>query len=98
MEPESHISSVVVYLTADYFDSVMHKISCLDHAEVVAKSKAQGKIVAVLDTPTADLAEHFIQSVKCYEGVMSTALVYHHVESDRSLDSQLKLSSEENLQ
>lgn len=87
MSNESHISSSIIYVKPNDMDRVVREISSSEHMEVTAISKEQGKIIVVIDTPSADLAEHHIQSIKRYEGVMSVALVYHHVESNESLDT-----------
>jgi nitrate reductase NapD len=80
MHAELHISSLVVHAKPAVLDAVCRAIGALGGAEVHA-SNAQGKIVVTLETANEGDVLARLEQIGRLDGVISAALVYHHVES-----------------
>lgn len=98
MEAESHISSLIVYANPGQLDTVASDLQGHEYVEIAACSHEQGKIVCVIDTPSLALAETAINRIKQHPLVNSAVLVYHHAESNDSLDSLMPSTFKEHSQ
>ena len=78
---EVHISSLVVHCRVDTISPVIDAISALPGAEV-PEHNDQGKLVVLLETSgQAGIMKH-ISEIESLPGVISTALVYHQIDTD----------------
>ena len=80
MTDELHISSLVVHARPERLVAVCAAIARLPGAEVHA-SNDQGKIVVTLETSNEGDVLTRLDQIGRMGGVMSAALVYHHVEA-----------------
>lgn len=98
MDNESHISSLIAYTHPVNYQSALEELALIEYVEIAATEEDQGKIICVIETPTLKLAEQTIEIIKQHSKVSSAALVYHHVESNDSLDSLMPSKSQELIQ
>lgn len=85
MSAQLHTSSVVVHGKPAEIDAISRSIENLPGAEVHGRSD-QGKLVVTLEAATEqDLLER-IDAINHLRGVLSVALVFHHVEEDQIQD------------
>lgn len=77
---EVHISSLVVHCSPDHLDEVKAQIESNDNAEIYADSP-EGKIVVVLETQNKGFITDTIEAINHLPNVLSTALVYHQIET-----------------
>ncbi|MCZ4292451.1 MULTISPECIES: chaperone NapD [Vibrio] len=80
---EVHISSLVVHCSPEHLNEVKQQIEQNDNAEIYGDSP-EGKIVVVLETENQGFITDTIEAINNLPNVLSTALVYHQIES--SLD------------
>lgn len=80
MTDELHISSLVVHARPERLAAVRAAIARLPGAEVHA-SNHQGKIVVTLETSNEGDVLTRLDQIGRIGGVLSAALVYHHVEA-----------------
>jgi nitrate reductase NapD len=85
---EIHISSIVVHVIPEHLACVKNDISNLPGAEIHGES-ANGKLVVVLESDTDRQTTDVIDSINLLDHVLSTALVYHHIETPTSEESVL---------
>ena len=85
---EVHISSMVVHAMPDHLQTVKNKIEDLPGTEIHAESP-NGKLVVVLESQTQTYITDVIEKIAGLDHVLSTALVYHQIESqpDRATES-----------
>jgi nitrate reductase NapD len=83
---ELHISSLVVHARPATVAAVCAAIARLPGAEVHASS-GQGKIVVTLETPDEAEVLARLDQIGRMGGVLSAALVYHHVEASAPADA-----------
>ena len=76
---EIHISSMVVHAMPDHLQSVKETIGHLPGTEVHGESE-NGKLVVVLESQTQTYITDVIEKIATLDHVLSTALVYHHIE------------------
>ena len=81
-QTEVHISSMVVHAMPDYLLDVKRNIEELPGAEIHAESP-NGKLVVVLESQTQTYITDVIEKIACLDHVLSTALVYHQIESQQ---------------
>ena len=80
---EVHISSMVVQAMPDYLQAVKSDIEKLPGAEIHGESES-GKLVVVLESQTQTYITDVIEKIRDIDHVLSTALVYHHIEQPNS--------------
>jgi nitrate reductase NapD len=87
-QTEVHISSMVVHAMPDHLSDVRTNIEKLPGAEIHAESP-NGKLVVVLESQTQTYITDVIEKIACLDHVLSTALVYHQIETqpDRATES-----------
>jgi nitrate reductase NapD len=85
---EVHISSLVVHAMPNHLQTVKTHIENLPGTEIHAQSP-NGKLVVVLESQTQTYITDVIEKIACLDHVLSTALVYHQIESqpDRATES-----------
>ena len=76
---EVHISSMVVHASPDGLQDVKKGIERLPGAEIHGESE-QGKLVVVLESGNQAYITDVIDKINNLENVLSTSLVYHHIE------------------
>jgi nitrate reductase NapD len=81
---EVHISSLVVRAQPSYLDTLIKQISAFDEAEVCG-SNPEGKIVVVVETSQQKFVSEIIDKINAFEGVLSTSLIFHQVDDQKSL-------------
>jgi periplasmic nitrate reductase NapD len=74
-----HISSLVVRAIPDRRDEIAARIAALGPAEV-ALADEYGRLVVTLETDSEDEIVAAMSAMQHLDGVISTALVYHHSE------------------
>ncbi|MEZ8101040.1 chaperone NapD [Vibrio bivalvicida] len=77
---EVHISSLVVHCSPEHLNEVKAEIEKNDNAEIYGDSP-EGKIVVVLETQNQGFITDTIETINNLPNVLSTALVYHQIES-----------------
>jgi len=87
-QSEVHISSMVVHAMPEYLLEVRKNIEELPGTEIHAESP-NGKLVVVLESQTQTYITDVIEKIAGLDHVLSTALVYHQIESqaDRATES-----------
>jgi nitrate reductase NapD len=76
--PEAHVSSLVIHVRHGNATAVRAALTAMPGLEIHAE--ASGKLVVTLETSTeADIATR-MNEISLLDGVMSTALVFHHFE------------------
>ena len=87
-QTEVHISSMVVHAMPEYLLEVRKNIEELPGTEIHAESP-NGKLVVVLESQTQTYITDVIEKIAGLDHVLSTALVYHQIESqaDRATES-----------
>ena len=81
-QTEVHISSMVVHAMPDYLLEVKRGIEDLPGTEIHAESP-NGKLVVVLESQSQTYITDVIEKIACLDHVLSTALVYHQIESQQ---------------
>ena len=76
---EVHISSMVVHARPDHLQAVKSRIEQLPGAEIHGESEC-GKLVIVLESNTQTYITDVIEKISDIDHVLSTALVYHHID------------------
>lgn len=91
MNPETHISSIVVHTRPDMADAVARAIEALD-CEVVPTEggHACGRIIAIVERPTDRQVVEALDAFHAIPGVLSALLVYHHAEPVAALGELMK--------
>ncbi|MCG9577690.1 chaperone NapD [Vibrio tubiashii] len=84
---EVHISSLVVHCSPEHLGEVKSQIEQYDNAEIYGDSP-EGKIVVVLETENQGFITDTIETINNLPNVLSTALVYHQIETDLDDESQ----------
>ena len=84
---EVHISSLVVHAKPEYLATVKNHIEQLPGAEIHGESD-KGKLVVVLETRDQGYITDVIEKINNLEHVLSTALVYHHIENLDSFENE----------
>lgn len=77
---EVHISSLVVHCAPEHLSEVKSQIEQNDNAEIYGDSP-EGKIVVVLETENQGFITDTIETINNLPNVLSTALVYHQIET-----------------
>jgi nitrate reductase NapD len=77
---EVHISSLVVHCSPEHLCEVKEQIEQNDNAEIYGDSP-EGKIVVVLETENQGFITDTIEAINNLPNVLSTALVYHQIET-----------------
>ena len=78
-QQELHISSMVVHAKSEHLAGVKKGIEQLSGTEIHGESDS-GKLVVVLETQDQGYITDTIEKINNLEHVLSTALVYHHIE------------------
>ena len=78
-----HISSIVVHGQPANVATISRTIDALPGAEVHGSSD-QGKLVVTLEANTERELLETIEAINELQGVLSVALVFHHVEGDQA--------------
>ena len=78
---ETHISSLVVHCHTEVMPEVIEALSAMPVAEVPRHSE-QGKLVVLLETPSESTIMQRISEIENLPGVISTALVYHQIDTE----------------
>ncbi|AIW16355.1 chaperone NapD [Vibrio europaeus] len=84
---EVHISSLVVHCSPEHLGEVKSQIEQYDNAEIYGDSP-EGKIVVVLETENQGFITDTIETINNLPNVLSTALVYHQIETGLDDESQ----------
>jgi nitrate reductase NapD len=83
---EVHISSLVVHCDPQHLNEVKEQIEQYENAEIYGDSP-EGKIVVVLETENQGFITDTIEALNNLSNVLSTALVYHQIETDLDDDA-----------
>ena len=76
--PEAHVSSLVIHVLPARLTAARAAIAAMPDVEIHAE--ASGKLVVTVETSTeADIVTR-MNEISLVDGVMSTALVFHHFE------------------
>lgn len=90
---EVHISSLVVHAVPEYLSLIKRQIESFAGAEIYGESAA-GKLVVVIETQNQGYITDTIDAINQLEHVLSTALVFHQIETDLdALDADVTLES-----
>jgi nitrate reductase NapD len=84
---EVHISSLVVHCSPEHLGEVKSQIEQYDNDEIYGDSP-EGKIVVVLETENQGFITDTIETINNLPNVLSTALVYHQIETGLDDESQ----------
>jgi nitrate reductase NapD len=77
--PEFHVSSLVVHVRPEHLDGVLAALADMPGVETHGTAPS-GKLVVTLETASEqDVVQH-MGTIGELPGVLSTALVFHHVE------------------
>jgi periplasmic nitrate reductase NapD len=78
---EVHISSLVIHVNPTFLMQVKAAIETFENAEIYAQSD-DGKLVVVLETENQGFITDTIDAISQLPHVLSTALVYHYIDTD----------------
>ena len=76
--PEAHISSLVIHVRPEKAAAARAAITAMPGLEIHAE--AVGKMIVTLETANGDEILERIDAISLLDGVMSTAMVFHHFE------------------
>jgi periplasmic nitrate reductase NapD len=76
---EHHISSLVVHAMPDTLDHVSAELTALPGIEIHAQDPS-GKLILTLETDHEAVIVEHINAIYGIRGVLSAALVFHHIE------------------
>jgi periplasmic nitrate reductase NapD len=79
---ESHISSLVIHAFPEQADRVATELAALPGVEIHARDP-NGKFVVTLETAHEGEIVARLTDIHSVAGVLSAALVFHHVEPER---------------
>lgn len=86
--PEAHVSSLVVHVRPENADAARAALLAMPGVEIHAESS--GKMVVTLETANeAEIVER-LHEISRLDGVMSAALVFHHIEPAGETDPAAK--------
>lgn len=85
---EVHISSLVVHVVPQHLNAIKRQIEAFDGAEIYGESET-GKLVVVIETQNQGYITDTIDAINQLDHVLSTALVFHQIESE--LDDEVSL-------
>lgn len=88
IDRDIHIASVFVHSRPASLVQVQAAIDALESAEVF-RSSAEGKIVVVLEAPSAKAVLDTIDEIRALAGVLNVSLVYQHAEPVSSLQQEI---------
>ncbi|GEP07115.1 chaperone NapD [Methylobacterium oxalidis] len=77
---EAHVSSLVVHVRPEQAASARVAMECMPGVEIHAA--AAGKLIVTLETESDAEIVTRLNAISLLDGVMSAALVFHHVEAD----------------
>lgn len=77
---EVHISSLIVHVVPEHLAALKATIESFENAEVYGQSN-EGKMIVVLETENQGFVTDTIDAINNLPHVLSTALVYHQIES-----------------
>lgn len=80
-----NIAGVLVHSHPDFTETVTRSLSALPGVEVHAAD--DGRIVVTVEGDDADALADTFRGFSDMNGVLSTAMVYHHFESDSGQES-----------
>lgn len=83
INPEVHISSLVVHTQPEYLQSVSEEIREINDAEVYGKNTL-GKIVVVVETEKQKFVTEIIDKINNIFGVLSTSLIFHQIDQQET--------------
>lgn len=86
---EVHISSLVLHVKPELFQSVNDELSQYPQAEISGCDATAGKLVIVLETDSMGEVKQAIADFEACEGVLTVTMVYHHAESDESMKEDI---------
>lgn len=86
---EIHISSLVIHILPANLSSAIEKFSQCENLEVCAADDTSGKVVALIETDSMWKIKAMMSEFERYSGVLSVAMIYHHVESHQSLQEAI---------
>ena len=78
-QAEHHISSFVVHALPDAAEKVSEAIAALGDVEIHARDPS-GKLILTLESADDDTIVTRLSAIQAIPGVLSAALVFHHVE------------------
>ena len=84
MQPEHHISSLVVHARPERRDEVADRLQSMG-CEVHIASET-GKLVVTLEAESARALGDAMTAMQLLDGVLAATLVFHHVEPGDGLD------------
>ncbi|TQV74223.1 hypothetical protein FKG94_16590 [Exilibacterium tricleocarpae] len=77
--PRDHVTSLVVHASAAALQDVLARVRRLPATEVHT-GEPPGKFIVVLETETEQQILQTIDRIRDIDGVLSAAMVYHHVD------------------
>ncbi len=80
MSQEYHVTSLVVHASPNLVSQVRNDISALEGADIHAETD-EGKLVITLEGATQGSILNNVETINALNGVLSSNLVYHQVES-----------------
>jgi nitrate reductase NapD len=80
---QTHISSLVVHARPEMAGAVIEAINAMPGVEVQVQD-GSGKLVVVLETTTELAIVEHLNTIQTLPGVLSTALVFHHIETEET--------------
>lgn len=89
MSDELHIASLVVHALPARCEAVIEVVSQLPDARVHGTDPS-GKLVVTLEGPTSHVIMDHIAQIQQTAGVIGVALVYQHIESLESLNTEIQ--------
>lgn len=84
MEPEIHISSIVVHARPEMVEAVKARILRLD-CEIAPTDGDTSRLVVIVERPRERQIADVLDAINLIPGVFSALLVYHHAEPAASL-------------
>ena len=79
-----HIASCVAYALPEAAESVARAIAATGLAEV-ARRDDRGRLVVLIEAPTAARVLDAMDAIRALEGVMAVNLAYQHAESESEM-------------
>ncbi|WP_243368832.1 chaperone NapD [Microvirga solisilvae] len=79
MNPECHISSLIVHSRPDRVRSIIESLEAIEGTEIHG-GEDTGKLIVTLETSTESQVVERINAIQVLDGVLAATLVFHHFE------------------
>jgi nitrate reductase NapD len=82
---EVHIASCVAFARPEAADAVARAVAATGIAEVARRDDERGRLVILIEAPSAARVLDTIDAIRALEGVLAVHLAYQHAEPESAM-------------